>query len=167
MSIWCSRPHIGYDPYPDEPQPAGGQVRSYATGWSNHYPTTDGTVEQPASIDTAHIAPWCVPGHERRSESATLDDESVGPWLRLAVDTAVHNPRNPSTVTGHTSAEVVLDEAAVRALVDDLTDWLNTPKVHPATPGDEARAAAVRELEDALDLARQRLATSPDPEKAP
>lgn len=127
MSIWCSRPHIGYDD-PD-PDAAGGEVRSYATGWSNHYPTTDGTVERPAFIDTAHIAPWCVPHHE--DAETTFTGQENGPWLRLSMSTADHNWHEPHTVTGTTHASVVMDEDAVRALVADLEAWLTEPKVRP------------------------------------
>jgi hypothetical protein len=130
MSIWCSRPHIGFDDFwePNRKRPAGGQVRSYATGWSNHYPTTDDTVEQRAMVDTAHIAPWCVPGHDGDYEN----ERRVGPWLRLGVHGRAQDYRGRELILGgHVDLSVVLDENAVRALVADLQDWLDTPKARP------------------------------------
>lgn len=123
MSIWCSGRVIGHDPAWIDDDEQVGDVRSYAGGWSNHYP--DQTVEQPANIDTAHIPVWCVPGH--RGEV----DRVIGPWLRLCVQSWEHDFRNPTETVGQVNAAVVLDEAAVRALVDDLTDWLARPKAYP------------------------------------
>lgn len=120
MSIWVSRPGIGFDELEDAP---AGQVRSYANGWSNHYPTTDGTVEREASVDTAHVPAWCVPGHEDN-----FDGETVGGWLRLTVRTTEHDFWSPRRVVGDQVASVVIDEDAARALVADLRDWLDTPK---------------------------------------
>lgn len=120
MSIWCSQPSIGHDQWTDDPPV--GDVRSYAEGWSNHYPTTDGAVEQPANIDLAHTPVWCVPGHHDD------DDERVGPWLRLGVYTTDHDGY---TVGNPKSATVVMDEAAVTALRDQLTEWLDHPKAQP------------------------------------
>jgi hypothetical protein len=136
MSIWCSRPHIGFDTFwePNRKRPTSGQVRSYANGWSNHYPTTDGTVEQPAMVDTAHIAPWCVPGNE------TFDvgpDGKCGPWLRLGVHTVEHSYPSGGQFDAdgkRVEAYVVLNENAVRALVADLQEWLDTPKARPKKP---------------------------------
>lgn len=150
MSIWCSRPLIGTDPdWPRHDDDPPGDVRSYVSGWSNHYPTTDDTAELPAWIDTASIAPWCVPGWGGREDECQMH---VGPWLRLSVD-APHTripPRTPEEMAEWVAAwesgeppdievavgprrhvAVVLDEAAVRSLVDDLLDWLATPKVRP------------------------------------
>lgn len=115
MSIWVSH------------GPVGGDVRSCANGWSNHYPTTDGTVERPAAIDLASIPTWCVPGHD------LTEGRARGPWLRLGVFTARHDFRDPRVVLERLSANVVMDESAVRDLVAQLTDWLDTPKVHPTT----------------------------------
>ena len=124
MSIWCSGPSIGFDAYDDEPQPNGGQVRSYATGWSNHYPTIDGDVEREASIELATIPAWCAGGE-------ACDSASVGRWLRLSVDTSEHNFNKPTEVVGCVHASVVMDEAAVRHLAQELTEWLAIPKVSP------------------------------------
>lgn len=127
MSIWCSGTHIGFDDDdadPDVPDPFGGQVRSYATGWSNHFPTIDGKVERPASIDLATMPAWCAGG-------ADDDFESLGPWARLTVRSAAHNYFNPVEVTGPEIATVVLDEGAAGELVAQLTDWLARPKVRP------------------------------------
>ncbi len=124
MSIWCSHPDIGFDEHadPDEPQPNGGQVRSYATGWSNHYPTTNGEVEREASIDLATIPAWCAGG-------ADDDFTSLGPWIRLGINSHAHNFHKPEEVSGPERADVVLDEGAARELVAQLTRWLDTPKV--------------------------------------
>lgn len=146
MSIWCSYPTIGWDDEgadvggmvidadgvrDPEPHWSGGEVRSYAVGWSNHYP--DGTAEYPASIDLADIAPWCVPGWWDRSDEL---DREVGPWLRMGVHSphavtywskdAEGNPTpNPEVAT------VVLDVAAVQALYDQLGRWLAAEKITP------------------------------------
>lgn len=127
MSIWVSLPIIGHPGPMDAFEERRGDVRSYATGWSNHYP--DHTVEHDSRIDLALIPVWCVPGH-RESTSTTL----VGPWLRLGVDTRTHDFHDPTGPTSPVYVSVVMDEEAVRALRDDLTDWLHRPKAHPATP---------------------------------
>lgn len=127
MSIWVSHPVIGWDDYPDpdEPNPRGGEVRSYATGWSNHYPTRNGHVEQPASIHLASIPAWCVPGHQD-----STSDEEQGEWLRIDIESWAHDWHSGGkVVTGPDSAAVVLDEAAARQLVADLTSWLAAPKL--------------------------------------
>jgi hypothetical protein len=128
MSIWCSRATIGTDrEWPRDEDDPPGDVRSYVDGWSNHYPTTDGTAEQPACIDTAHIAPWCVPGWW-----ASLAHDKVGPWFRLSVDAPdTHMDSRGVTVGPWRHVSVVLDEAAVRSLVDELQSWLDTPKARP------------------------------------
>jgi hypothetical protein len=121
MSIWCSLPAIGFAAELDEPV---GQVRSYASGWSNHYPTTDGAVEREAALDLAYIPAWCAGG-------ADDDFEVVGPWFRLGLYSHTHNYSSPADVVGPADATVVLDEDAVRALIGELTVWLNRPKVSP------------------------------------
>ena len=127
MSIWCSLPTVGFSDWDDEQV---GQVRSYATGWSNHYPATDDTVEQRACIDLAHTPTWCVPGHS--DHDGYIDGVyGLGPWLRLHVDTWEHDCER---VVGPVRAGVVIDEEAARALRDALTDWLDTPKVYPISP---------------------------------
>lgn len=133
MSIWCSNETIGWeedgwedvDGKPIEPTRNGGEVRSYANGWSNHYPTSDDTVEQRAHIDLATIPVWCVPGHDDES-----DYERVGEWLRLSVSTVEHNWSDPSNIkkTTPVQVDVVMDEAATRLLVEQLSEWLARPK---------------------------------------
>jgi hypothetical protein len=122
VSIWCSLPVIGFD----EREPDGPvcQVRSYATGWSNHYPTTDGTVERDAALDLAYLPAWCAGGPDD-------DYESVGPWVRLGLRSHIHDYSAPADATGAVQATVVMDENAVRALVSELTQWLERPKVFP------------------------------------
>lgn len=126
MSIWCSWEDVGHgDHFDSGPSPRGGDVRSYASGWSNHYPTADGTVEQPASVGLAHIAPWCVPGREDADEDAG----TVGPWVRLDVVTYDHERGIPTG--GPWAHSVVMDEAAARTLAADLLRWADMPKITP------------------------------------
>lgn len=137
MSIWCSWNPVGYE----EPEPRRrdarrrGEVRSYANGWSNHYPTRDGKVECRASVDIAHIAPWCTPGWQQKDPGlpnfTSGDRCEVAEWLRLTVYTR-HHDFNSGEATNEMRCEaVVMDEEAVRALVADMTAWLDLPKVHP------------------------------------
>jgi hypothetical protein len=145
MSIWCSDATTGFDDgaEPGTPQPVGGQVRSYADGFSNHHPNT-ATHEKPASVSLASIAPWCVPGHTgRRMDGfrcsgcdAQHDYPECGPWVRLDLYSpnalTWWNPDdlpNPQPAPIH--ASVVLDEAAARALAANLVAWADRPKVHP------------------------------------
>jgi hypothetical protein len=118
MSIWCSLPVIGFDEF-DDPV---GQVRSYANGWSNHYPTTDGVVERDATINLAYIPAWCAGGPDD-------DFESVGPWVRLGVRSYLHDMSAPTETARKVEAVVVMDEDAVRVLVGELNQWLDRPKV--------------------------------------
>jgi hypothetical protein len=118
VSIWCSWEQIGTD-YRQKRQ--RGEARSYALGWSNHYP--DRKVERPASIGISHIPSWCTPGHED-------EGDEFGEWLRLGISTWKHDfadaHRKP---TERAYLDVVLDEEAARSLVADLTAWLDRPKV--------------------------------------
>lgn len=107
----------------------GGDVRSYASGWSNHYPTTDGEVEQPAHVGLAHIPTWCVPGHRGDEEGA--DDYPLGQWVRLDVVTHDHEDGKP--VGGPWAHSVVMDEGAARQLAADLLKWADSPKVAAAS----------------------------------
>jgi hypothetical protein len=125
MSIWVSRDEIGWDTFPRRHTNIGGDVRSYATGWSNHYPTVNGKVERRASIELASIPSYCVPGH--RDDD---DWSGSGPWLRLGVDGWRHDYHNSTEATSDSLA-VVLDAGAVTALVAGLQSWLNEPKVNP------------------------------------
>lgn len=139
MSIWCSWPPIGHDPY-DDPDAPGGEVRTYAAGFSNHHPDASGTHELPAHISLAHIAPWCVPGHDQDAPgyrctgcSYAHDGWDVGPWLRLGLyaDDSLEFARDRQHHTGPIATTVVLDYRAARALRDQLNDWLARPKVNP------------------------------------
>lgn len=128
MSIWCSHDTIGFD----DSEPPSGQVRSYATGWSNHYPTTTGDVEQEASVEIAHIAPWCVPGHRDIGDEWDGTGFVYGDWLRLDIYSQQHDFHSGGKPTGAPlSASVVMDETAVRELRDQLTSWLDAKKVRP------------------------------------
>lgn len=122
MSIWCSWPGVGHNDH----EPQRGEVRSYAEGWSNHFPTVGDAAELPATVDVAHIAPWCVPGHD---ECGDCDGTHVGPWLRLTL----HADKAKSWWDRTTGDEpgvraftdsVVMDRAAVEALAADLGRWL-------------------------------------------
>lgn len=144
MSIWCSHETIGFeqvgysleddDGAPIKPT-MNGNVRSYASGWSNHYPTTDGGVEQPAAVDLASIAPWCVPGNQEDNVPLM----AAGPWLRMCVTSWGHCVMTtPAVPAGHPNGEmetasVVMDESAVVALRDQLNAWLAKAKVYPVT----------------------------------
>lgn len=133
MSIWCSLPTIGHDDWPDDDDEPTGEVRSYANGFSNHYPTTDGTVEREASIDLAYLPPYCVPG--RRDDPWA--DNGTGPWLRLGVTSWEHDWYHPTSVKQRESADVVLDVAAVQVLADQLNEWLDRTKVYPTDDAED------------------------------
>lgn len=105
MSIYCTR--VSMDGDPDGlPQPIaylGSHVRLSEDARRYGY------------LDTAHIPEWC-------GVDAGLDDESTWrpvPYFRLAV--TGYDEDAPGE---ESHATVVLDEALVRALRDDLTNWL-------------------------------------------
>lgn len=131
MSIWCSLDHIGTIPgWPDEEPNHRGVVMSYASGFSNHYPTTDGTYEQPAAIATASVAPWCTPGWDQEVDD--LDYPQAGEWLRLDVASWEYDWASGGVPTGkREGATVVLDEAAARSLAADLLAWADRPLLKP------------------------------------
>lgn len=147
MSIWSSWTEVGYDLlWSKRPKKVRGQVRAYRNGFSNHYPdSTDG----PATVGIASIPTWCVPGRDEE------DYDKAGPWLRLSVDSPyamtwwTRDGDQPTPEPVH--ACVVMDEAAVRALRDDLEAWLAMPKVRPR------RKAA---CPDDIDPGRRLLATA-------
>lgn len=147
MSIWASEEIAGVD----DDDNLDSSVVSYISGWSNHYPghfpppfdfedrslgrrgpANDLSEETPASVGTAWLPPWCVPGHHETEDVEGPDiDTHVGPWLRLDV-----TMRNVSIWAGveignQDVHSVCMNEAAVRALRDNLTEWLEREKVHP------------------------------------
>jgi hypothetical protein len=127
MSIWCPWEEVGYDTEVGEPTTASrGEVRSYAEGFSNHYP--DDQIERPSSINVAHIPRWCVPGHRDDSDEDYCDGAPVGDWCRLDVTTWDGNYKDPKGPWCHS---VVLDETAARSLAADLLAWAEREKVHP------------------------------------
>lgn len=126
MSIWSSRADIGYDEWPGEEPKPPGDVRSYAVGWSNHYPTPD--VEKPAFIGTASIPPWCVPGHQ---DEAADEDMATGPWLRVHVVTWNDEYDRPMIADG---ATVILDVDAARSLAAELLSWADGEHIEPKEP---------------------------------
>lgn len=139
MSIWCSWPNVGHEEHAEEPL-RGGEVRTFADGFSNHHPDLTGENELPAAVGLCHIAPWCVPGHDEDCArcKTSHDHPEVGEWVRLTVsaeDTlswwgANEDGERPRHV-GPQSMSVVMDEAAARQLAADLLEWANMPKVRP------------------------------------
>lgn len=140
MSIWASESvagEDGNDRFDDT-------VVSYISGWSNHYPghfvkpddpglneygfAKDITEETPASVGTAWIPPWCVPGHDDTDEDV---DCVVGPWLRLDVTMRQVSIWAGVEISNQNVYSVCLDESAVRKLRDNLTDWLANDKAYP------------------------------------
>ena len=149
MSIWCSDSTTGHDDGARRPRTIGGQVLSYADGFSNHHPDRAGTHEHPAAVHLASIAPWCVPGHLYPTPGGTVcetcrvehDYPECGPWVRLDLDSPnaltwwelEYLPR-PKPAPIH--ASVVLDEDAARALAANLIAWADRPKVYPVEEGE-------------------------------
>lgn len=145
MSIWCSWPSVGHDPWEITGPPRGGEVRTYADGFSNHHPDATGSHELPAHVGICAIAPWCVPGHDEDGNDGRCagcgerhDHPEVGEWVRLTVaaPTALswwhakdERPRREPMY-----AAVVMDEAAARQLAADLLAWADEPKVRPIRP---------------------------------
>jgi hypothetical protein len=148
MSIWCSWESVGWDDWAERPGFVRGEVRTFAEGFSNHHPDSTGSHELPANVGVDHIAPWCVPGHNEGEPDNHVDYRctgcgerhdypDAGRWLRLGIyardalswwtDDGEDKPKH----TGPVAQRVVMDEAAVRALRDDLTKWLELPKVQP------------------------------------
>lgn len=144
MSIWASNDVAGEDVN----YQFNGDVVSYITGWSNHYPgyfpsqlagdygvNTLLDTETPAAISTAWIPPWCVPGHENQAEIDGLDvDTHLGPWLRLDIDMRDVNILTKDDhpfISEPTLHSVCLNETAVTALRDNLNEWLTRIKLHP------------------------------------
>ena len=123
MSIWSSRTDIGAYDLPGEEDKPPGEVRSYAEGWSNHYPTDD--VEKPAFVGTASIPPWCVPGH---FDDPASEDMATGPWLRLHVATWNEDYGMPMIANG---ATVILDVEAARSLAAELLSWAEERHIEP------------------------------------
>lgn len=118
MSIWQSTVDIGTtDDWPDD---FDGSVRTYADGWSNHYPTDD--VELPAAVGLAQLAPHCVPGHLEDAYDEDGEDGRPGPWLRMHMLTQSRRrdddgPRIPDGST------VLLNPDSARALAAALMAW--------------------------------------------
>jgi hypothetical protein len=162
MSIWISWQHIGTDPtvmyevepglhevdlgdgkqargrQPVEQKPEGGNVLSYADGWSNHFPDLTGECERPAVVAVASIPSWCVPGH--RGDDA----DEFGQWLRLEVAAPEtlnfwQKDAEGNPAVEEQGATVVLDRQAVQTLRDQLNVWLERATVEPI---DKAHAKA-------------------------
>lgn len=126
VSIWADLEHIGTDErihgYPPHNR---GVVLSYAEGFSNHYPETGGSFEQPSAVVLSSIPAWCVPGH-----TGSEDFGVSGPWLRLDVNTAEHDEHGqPTGARKHVS--VVIDVEAARSLAQDLLEWADSRHVYP------------------------------------
>jgi hypothetical protein len=134
VSIWASkRDDVGRTTsasgWPDE---FDGSVRTYADGWSNHYP--DDAVEKPAAVSLAEIPPWCVPGHREASEGRGADDaeysENPGPWLRMGLLTQSRrrDDGGPAIPDGST---VVMNPDAARQLGTALLAWADGGHTQP------------------------------------
>lgn len=141
MSIWCSWPTIGRDEW--DPDALGGQVLTYAAGFSNHYPRPADGYELPASVHLAHVAPWCVPGHDqvahgsayRCSGCGEAHDIDAGDWIRLgihAADATETRGGGQVTRTGPVAAMVVLDIEAATLLRNQLDHLLQVATVRAA-----------------------------------
>lgn len=139
MSIWGSEDVAGVD----ENDKHDGSVVSYINGWSNHYPgkfvkseeqygsAKDITEETPASVGTGWLSPWCVPGQDED----TVDEDALGPWLRLDVTMRPVSIWAGVEIGNQDVHSVCMNEAAVTALRDNLSEWLERPKVHPEPLG--------------------------------
>ncbi len=128
MSIWCSWTAIGFDRQSDGHR--RGDVRTYADGFSNHYPDQTGSHELEAGLGIDHAAPWCVPGHD---ECSDCDDE-VGHYLRLSMwdDGSLYWSAKESPARREPRyMAVVMDVEAARALRDDLDEWLAKAHIEP------------------------------------
>lgn len=140
MSIWAAGIVAGEtDDYEHD-----GSVVSYINGWSNHYPgefvnpenpgvhrfgsARDITEETPAAIGTGWLPPWCVPGH---SDTGDDIDTHVGPWLRLDLMMRTVSIWSGVEIGYQDVHSVCLNEDAVKALRDNLTEWIDREKVRP------------------------------------
>lgn len=141
MSIWCSWPIVGHEDWLDEHGPRGGQVLTYAEGFSNHHPDLGGEYERPAHVGIATIAPWCIPGHDQDGDNYACtgcgeihDHPDVGSWVRLTMfgERALSwwgADGKPTEAPIH--ASVVLDESAARRLAADLLEWADLHLLKP------------------------------------
>jgi hypothetical protein len=118
MSIWQSTVDVGTTG--DFPLTFDGTVRTYADGWSNHYPTDD--VELPAAVGLAQLAPHCVPGHLDDAYDEDGPNGRPGPWLCMHMITQSRRRAAgaPRSIDGST---VLLNPDAARALAAALTAW--------------------------------------------
>lgn len=122
MSIWASTDAVG-----QRDHVLDGTVRTYADGWSNHYPGPD--VERPASVGLAVIPAHCVPG---RLDDAYDGDEdgAPGPWLRMSLLTESSRRADGHPVIPD-GATVVMTPDAARTLGQALTAWADGGHTHP------------------------------------
>lgn len=142
MSIWAS----GFVAGENDDGDFTADVVSYINGWSNHYPghfvnphppplpagfSRDVTEETPASIGTGWIPPWCVPGHHDAEEQGLDVDTHLGPWLRLDITMQTVSIWAGLEIGNQDVHSICLNETAVRALRDNLNEWLDREKLHP------------------------------------
>jgi hypothetical protein len=143
MSIWASEDVAGED----EHGKLDGSVVSYIEGWSNHYPghfpppedkrrnaLNDLNEETPAAIGTAWLPAWCVPSDRERDlewETNHDVDTHLGPWLRLDVTMSTVSIWAGVEIGKRDMHSICLNEVAVRALRDNLNEWLQREKVYP------------------------------------
>lgn len=127
MSIWATHAEIGKpgtDPMSDD---FDGTVRTFADGWSNHYPTDD--VEKPASVGLAFMPAHCVPGYLDDAYDGD-EDGAPGPWLRmhLLTESIRRNDDGPVIPDG---ATVILKPSAARTLGAALIAWADGGHTSP------------------------------------
>ena len=133
MSIWSShRDDVGRATSDSGwPEEFDGSVRTYADGWSNHYP--DDEVEKPAAVSLAVIPPWCVPGHREDFEDPDRDvedPEDPGPWLRMGLLTQSRR-RDDGGPTIPDGSTVVINPDAARKLGTALLAWADGGHTQP------------------------------------
>ena len=137
MSIWATGTVCGED----DNYEFDSSVLSYIEGWSNHYPTLFPAGremdEHPATVSTAWLPPWCVPGHQHAAAEGLDVDTHVGPWLRLDLYMrTVSVWSGTPEISDPEAHSVCLNETAVRKLRDNLDEWLSREKLTPVV-GDE------------------------------
>lgn len=112
MSIYGHMVTVGEDDF--EPN---GDVLSYTR--SSRFPSRN--LDKPGTVDFSVIPPWCDPKVLEEDAEAYPDAE----WLRMYVCTWNEKYQRPMTSD---EATVLLNETAVRQMVDELQGWLERRK---------------------------------------
>lgn len=118
MSIyahWCA---IGED----EDFEPNGEVLSYTR--SSRFP--DPALDKVGAVNLSEIPPWCDPSVPEEDAEAYPPAE----WLRLYVCTWNEKYERPMTSD---EATVLLNESAVRTMVEQLSMWLDQRKTNDRT----------------------------------